>query len=598
MPALRRLLPSILFVIAGTALAAQSGRVALVIGNGAYKYNTVLANPANDAADMATALSAAGFDVILKTDAGIDVMNKSLRDFGSKLKEGKGVGLFYYSGHGAQVKGKNYLIPVDQDIQDADEVVYKTLDAEAVLAKMESAGNSLNLVFLDACRNNPFPGSSKSGERGLVVMRVDLPESVIVYAAEPGKTAADGEKGRDSPFTTALLHNMTKPGQDILDLMKKVKAEVSAATNGAQSPRVDQNLSRDFAFYPGTAAKPVTVEPSAVANQPDFGEVKVAPGALSLSFATAGSLELAGRIVEVPAGGSLPVRNLKPGTYPMSLRYADGNIETKNVEVESGLEIQVSFTYRPSPSVSAASSVPDGMVFVPGGSFTMGSPAKEAGRSNDESQHQVTIRDFYIGATEVTQAQYKTVMGLNPSNFKGDELPVESVSWYDAVAYCNMLSKKEGLSPAYSISGTSVSWNKGAKGYRLPTEAEWEFAARGGAAASSSAVKAVYAGSADVNEVAWYFGNSGNLSHPVGQKDPNGAKLYDMAGNVWEWCWDWYGAFSSGKQSDPKGPASGSRRVVRGGSWVSGASSLRSARRYYYDPGLRGESVGFRVLRP
>jgi uncharacterized caspase-like protein len=195
-------IPVFMALLPLAGLAAES-RVALVIGNGKYQYNNLLVNPPNDAKDIAAALTQAGFDVVLRTDASLDDMNKAVREFGNKLKAQKGVGLFYYSGHGTQVGGKSFLLPVDQDIEDSDEVAYKSLDAEAVLAKMQSAGNSLNLVFLDACRNNPFPGSSRSGDRGLAVVKVDLPESVIVYAAEPGKTAADGD-GRNSPRRLCL----------------------------------------------------------------------------------------------------------------------------------------------------------------------------------------------------------------------------------------------------------------------------------------------------------------------------------------------------------------------------------------------------------
>ena len=488
-------------------------RVALVIGNGKYQYNNVLKNPANDARDMAAALGQAGFEVVIRTDAGLDEMNKAVREFGNKLKAQKGVGLFYYSGHGTQVGGKSYLLPVDQEIEDADEVAYKAMDAEAVLAKMQSAGNSLNLVFLDACRNNPFPGSGRSGERGLAVVKVDLPESVIVYAAEPGKTAADGED-RNSPFTRALLKNMTAPGTDILAVMKKVKAAVATATNGQQSPRVDQNLSRDFSFYPASA------------------QVSAAPA----------------QAVAAPSKG-------------------------------------------------AASAVPAGFVFVPGGSFTMGSPSNEAGQYANEEQHQVSLSAFYIGATEVTQAHYKAVMGTNPSGFKGDDLPVEKVSWYDAVAYCNKKSQQEGLTPVYTINGKNVTANWSANGYRLPTEAEWEYAAKGGAASNSLAVNAIYAGSTNINDVAWYSGNSGSKTHPVGQKAANALGLYDMSGNVWEWCWDLYGSYSSGSQSDPTGASSGDKRVNRGGGWDSDGQDLRSAYRIYITPGNWGDILGFRVAR-
>jgi len=218
----------------------------------------------------------------------------------------------------------------------------------------------------------------------------------------------------------------------------------------------------------------------------------------------------------------------------------------------------------------------------------MGSPA-------NKDQHQVNLSSFSIGATEVTQAQYKAVMGTNPSHFKGDDLPAESMSWYDAVAYCNKLSEKEGFAKVYAINGKDVTADWNAKGYRLPTEAEWEYAAKGGQSGAAQNVK--YSGSDNQDQVAWYSGNSGKTTHPVGQKAANGLGLYDMSGNVSEWCWDLHGNYSSGIQSDPLGVSSGGIRVFRGGSWYVDSQYLRSAHRSDNSPDNEGSLVGFRVAR-
>jgi formylglycine-generating enzyme required for sulfatase activity len=215
------------------------------------------------------------------------------------------------------------------------------------------------------------------------------------------------------------------------------------------------------------------------------------------------------------------------------------------------------------------------MVRVKGGTFTMGYTSEQGNDcySDEKPSHQVTLSDFYIGKYEVTQAQWKAVMGSNPSHFKGDNLPVETVSWDDAQEFIRKLNVQTG------------------KNYRLPTEAEWEYAARGGA--QSRGTK--YSGSNTVGDVAWYDGNSGNAIHPVGQKLPNELGLYDMSGNVWEWCSDWYGAYSSGSQTNPAGPSSGSYRVDRGGSWCSYARNARVPFRDYGTPGYRGSALGFRL---
>ena len=231
------------------------------------------------------------------------------------------------------------------------------------------------------------------------------------------------------------------------------------------------------------------------------------------------------------------------------------------------------------------------MVSIEPGEFWMGSPSGEEGRFDDETRHKVRLtRAFHTGATEVTQGLYEAVMGENPSLFKGPDRPVEQVSWFDAVAFCNELSKQEGMRPAYRVQGESVTWDRDADGYRLPTEAEWEYAARGGE-------EHVYSGSNDPKAVGWYPSNSGRGTHEVGGKLANSYGLYDMSSNVWEWAWDCYGDYPSGTVTDPTGPSTGSSRVLRGGSWLSDARGVRVARRVNRAPGYRNNTLGFRLVR-
>ena len=236
------------------------------------------------------------------------------------------------------------------------------------------------------------------------------------------------------------------------------------------------------------------------------------------------------------------------------------------------------------------------LVMVPKGSFTMGSPAAEAGHDPSEKEHPVTLTtDFWMAESEVTQRQYRNLMGSSPSNFKGDDLPVERVSWYDAVAYCNALSVKENLTPCYQISGTTVGWTDGLKctGYRLPTEAEWEYAAN-----PAAPPRTIYAGADTVDGVAWIGTNSGNTTHAVKTKTANGRGLYDLSGNVWEWVWDWYQSnYEALPATNPIGPSTAANRVIRGGSWYDTATSARVAQRSSISPTNRYAILGFRFVR-
>ena len=249
------------------------------------------------------------------------------------------------------------------------------------------------------------------------------------------------------------------------------------------------------------------------------------------------------------------------------------------------------------------------MVPIAAGTFQMG------------GSYSVTLTGFYMGKYPVTQELYQAVMGSNPSYFStADKRPVENVSWYDAIVFCNKLSTQEGLTPVYSINGSTdtaawgkvptgaynsssqqyevtgdtAAWNAvvvnaSANGYRLPTEAEWEYACRAGTSTTYNL------GDTWRDDWGWHAGNSGSKTHDVGKKTPNAWGLYDMHGNVFEWCWGWYGSLSAG--TDPAGPASGSYRVYRGGSWSSGAQGLRAAWRGYTNPWYRYYNLGFRLAR-
>lgn len=245
--------------------------------------------------------------------------------------------------------------------------------------------------------------------------------------------------------------------------------------------------------------------------------------------------------------------------------------------------------------------LPENIAFVKGGKFSMGNQFGEGG-SNELPVHGVIVNSFIIGKHEVSFEEYdlyvkeKGVYSPNDQNWEREKRPVINISWLDAVKYCNWLSDQKDYTKVYTINGNIVSAKESANGYRLPTEAEWEYAAKGG----NKNKDYKYAGSNKVGEVAWYYYNSDSKTQPIGSKEKgNELGLMDMSGNVWEWCWDWYGSdyYDSSPNSNPLGPDQGSFRVLRGGSWYGSAGYCRVSSRFYGSPGSRGYDVGFRLAR-
>jgi formylglycine-generating enzyme required for sulfatase activity len=287
-------------------------------------------------------------------------------------------------------------------------------------------------------------------------------------------------------------------------------------------------------------------------------------------------------------------RNLLVGQHQVEIRKEGYTTKKETVTIADGqtamltglLERQQTAQSQSQEQTTASSSgsavetitvkgVSFNMVRVDGGTFMMGATSEQGSdaESDEKPAHQVTLSTYSIGETEVTQALWQAVMGSNPSNFKGDQRPVEKVSWDDCQTFIQKLNQLTG------------------RKFRLPTEAEWEYAARGGN--KSRGYK--YSGSNTISAVAWYDDNSSSSTHDVKTKQANELGLYDMSGNVWEWCQDWYGSYSSGAQTNPTGALRGSNRVDRGGSWFSYARSCRGANRDYCTPGGRSDGRGLRL---
>ncbi len=250
----------------------------------------------------------------------------------------------------------------------------------------------------------------------------------------------------------------------------------------------------------------------------------------------------------------------------------------------------------------------DNFALISGGTFQMGSPDSEPERSSDEIQYSVTVDSFYMAKSEVSQQEYQTVMGSNPSETKGDNLPVTSITWYDAIQYCNRLSETAGLTPCYTISGTTVTWDKSANGYRLPTEAEWEYAARANTTTPFHFGDYVHNSDANCynaygynNDASgnWVNGSDSYLRKTVAvnQYPANGYGLYNMHGNAAEWVWDWYDEYDTGAAANPTGPESGNAKIIRGGGWNDHPKHIRSAYRGAQPADVPLYSIGIRPVR-
>ena len=268
-------------------------------------------------------------------------------------------------------------------------------------------------------------------------------------------------------------------------------------------------------------------------------------------------------------------------TIEYNRRAGKGEFGEVSVEVE-GDKIDVKDDALKGNQTFTVKGVSFTMIAVEGGPFQMGAQSSNSGGDNYDSDafddenpvHSVTLSDYYIGETEVTQELWEAVMGSNPSYFKGRRRPVEQVSWNDCQTFIKKLNQLTG------------------KDFRLPTEAEWEYAARGG----NKSKGCKYSGSNTIRNVAWHDGNSNNKTHDVKTKQANELGIHDMSGNVREWCQDWYGSYSSGSQTNPNGPSSGSSRVLRGGSWGNYARYCRVSNRFYLNPGNRDNYYGFRLV--
>ena len=586
-------------------------RVALVIGNSAYK-SSPLRNPVTDARSIAAALQECGFSVTKLENTTRIEMRAAIRNFGAGIAQG-GVGLFYYAGHGIQVKGRNFLVPVDADISSEDEVSGEAVEIDAVLAKMESARNRLNILILDACRNDPFSRAFRSSTQGLAPL--DAPTGTyIAFATAPGRTAADGS-GSHGLYTEQLLKAMHAPGLKIEDTFKVVLRGVRLASKDQQIPWTSSSVDGDFFFVPPTPgqglATPAPASPTqsslmapplvsapvgglqVIANAPD---AKVSVDGMSRGYSGPAQvlnipdLPVGESMVRVEAAGFEPYEqacSIQQGQWTqlrvvlkMASSASPGNGSTAGLSLPGfGLEKEMTL------KLGSTSLV---MMSIPAGHFRMGS---ETGNRNEAPPHDVNIpRSFWMGKFPVTQGQFQAVMERNPSGCKeaGLEAPVEKVTATDCQLFLERLNVKQS------------NWT-----FRLPSEAEWEYACRAGTTTDRYG---------DLDAIAWYWDNSSRSTHPTGQKKPNAFGLHDMLGNVWQWCGDLQHDNYIGAPSDGEAWVSNSYfllystrytsgsgyfkpvHATRGGSWRSDAQTIHSSQRTMFVGSTRQDDLGFRIV--
>ena len=556
---MKRLLFLLLVFFSITGLCQQKEqRVALVIGNGAYKASP-LKNPVNDARDMATKLRSLGFVVIERSNLGMKQIGSTLREFRSKLTPGS-VALVFYAGHGLQIKGENFLPAVDAEIGGEEDVPNQSMSMRQIMNVLSDAKTRLNLVFLDACRDNPYARSFRNSSGGLA--KEDAPSGTLIsFATRPGSVASDGN-GRNGLYTGALLEQMNNTSLPIEQVLKGIVTSVKGGSNGRQEPWMEGSIEGDFCFGDCSARSAPQVAMSddralweSVKDSRDVNEFKVYlnkfPKGLFADLANT-------RMKALSSSDGRPVAMALPPVQPTP----------------------VARPVQPGTTFKDCDDCPE-MVVIPSGTFMMGTKgdpfAKIPSPKDEQPQHAVSIRSFSIGKYEVTQEQWYSVMGNTPSNFKGRTLPVEQVSWNDTQEFIQKLNAKTG------------------KTYRLPTEAEWEYAARAGSQTEFS-----FGDNAnDLGKYAWFSGNSSNQTHPVGEKLPNAFGLYDMHGNVWELTQDCWNLSYISAPVDGSAWTNGDcpRRVLRGGSWGDDPQILRSAFRYGNSSAYRFNYFGFRVAR-
>jgi formylglycine-generating enzyme required for sulfatase activity len=608
-----------------TAPALAEKRVAVIVGNGAYQNVTRLANPPQDAQDVAAALRRLGFETHLYQNIEKSGMQEATAAF-ARLARTADVAMFYFSGHAVQRAGVNYLMPIDARL-DAEADLQQLARVDQILADLQQAKN-LRILILDACRDNPLADAANraSGlglpiERGLAKMESPL-GTIIAYATQAGQTAEDGS-GRNSPYTAAFLRHIETP-QEIGMVFRRISGDVYEATKRTQLPELSLSLTGEYflrSLSPpaaaATAASPAaaplaTVPPVAAPASPapadpcagaaehwKNADTRGTVAAYEDHLARFGKCPYAGiarlRLEDLRKTMAAVAPPVPPRSPPAPVQPAVGVFPPPSPPVYTlppGNELAM----RPGQSFKECEACPE-MVVIPAGSFLMGSPKNEKGRNPPQSlkedpQHRVILlQQFAVARFAVTLEEWDACFAEGGCTYQAPRydpgnrarLPVIAVSWNDAKEYVAWLSRKVG------------------KPYRLLTEAEREYVTRAGTTTPYWWGPSITEGQANYNGMA--SGGKGIVKPgkgplPVDSFAPNPWGLYQVHGNVAEWVEDCAGDYRNepaGGQASPAGPCG--TRVLRGGGWGIPAQHLRSASRASSDAAMRSITFGFRIAR-
>jgi formylglycine-generating enzyme required for sulfatase activity len=553
---------SLLFFCHTPAQAQGNQRVALLIGNSSYS-TAPLRNPPNDVREMEAALQAVGFKVQTVLNANQNQMKRAVRDFGN-LAQGADVAFFYYSGHGTQANGENYLLPLGATIEKEADYEVEAVSANALMRQLASARPKAAIVVLDACRDNPYASVTKSTAKGLG--RMDAPTgTMIAFATAPNTTASD-----EGHYARVLARQLTTPGLELFDVFRNTTAEVRRMSGGKQEPRVSEVSITDRIYLAGSGRSVPRPSPT---------------------------VQISNMVPEPVPGATAPAQPTQ-AAHP-----------------------------QPGSTLKDCADCPE-LVVIPAGRFTMGSRPTEQALANaadvskthtdrESAQHAVSVRSFAAGKYAVTKGEFAAFaqakgyqteaeagdgcFGWTGTEWKKDKAynwrsvgfaqsndhPVVCVSWNDAQAYIQWLNQTSG------------------KAFRLLSEAEREYATRAGTQTafwwgdSINTSKANYNGNFQYNGSP--KGQYRQATVPVGSFNANPFGLYNVHGNVWEWTEDCFHDNYNGAPTDGSAWTTNcggtERRAIRGGSWTSFPAFLRSASRFSYTPNSRVGFTGLRVAR-